>query len=198
MTFNVIAGNPPYNRGIDIDFAFKSYISSSNYVLMITPAKWQTADENQKIQSDHTYGDFRKYIVPHISNVCFYPDCLDIFGISQADGITYYLVSKQQEFKECRVENRSNLQKLVNSVTTRAILNGETLWNIGNDILEKLGEYEKFKISNTLADRSKLYTVNINTQLADSRAASGAWDFENSCIKPEYIGKGGQLFTQAG
>ena len=52
-------GNPPYNDGMDIDFEFNGFEISKELVLMITPAKWQTAEGKQRIASNKTYGQFR-------------------------------------------------------------------------------------------------------------------------------------------
>lgn len=41
MTFDVVIGNPPYNNDLYLDFVQLGYKLSSNYVCMITPAKWQ-------------------------------------------------------------------------------------------------------------------------------------------------------------
>ena len=78
MVFNVVIGNPPYNRGMDLDFVALGHRLSDNYCVMIIPAKWQTAESDQVIASDFTYGDFRTRIVPYISHVIFYPCCKDI------------------------------------------------------------------------------------------------------------------------
>lgn len=39
MKFDVVIGNPPYNRGIDIDFVKLGFDLSKQYTVMITPAK---------------------------------------------------------------------------------------------------------------------------------------------------------------
>ena len=41
MKFDVVIGNPPYNSDLYLDFMQLGYQLSSNYVCMITPAKWQ-------------------------------------------------------------------------------------------------------------------------------------------------------------
>ena len=60
MKFDVVIGNPPYNRGMDLDFVKLGFDLSTQYTVMITPAKWQTAEANQKTASKMSYGDFRK------------------------------------------------------------------------------------------------------------------------------------------
>jgi len=49
VEFDTVVGNPPYNGGWDIDFVIRGFNLSKSYVLMITPAKWQTAEADQKI-----------------------------------------------------------------------------------------------------------------------------------------------------
>ena len=57
MNFDVVVGNPPYNRGMDLDFVRGGWNLSNRWVSMITPAKWKTADANQNIASETvTYG----------------------------------------------------------------------------------------------------------------------------------------------
>lgn len=41
MKFDVVIGNPPYNNDLYLDFVQLGHQLSSNYVCMITPAKWQ-------------------------------------------------------------------------------------------------------------------------------------------------------------
>ena len=196
MNFDVVIGNPPYNKGMDLDFVDLGYKVQNKYVCMITPAKWQTAEASQKVSSKTiNYGQFRKLYVPHMSYVCFYPDCLDVFGISQADGISYFMIDKNDTYENnCTVENKCNLQKLLNSTVVRDITHQQSLWNIGNEIVEYLGEYDKYNLVRVYERKNN--TININKQLRQS--LSGAWDWEKSCIKKEYIGYGGYIFSQKG
>ena len=46
MKFDVVIGNPPYNKGMDLDFVDLGYKISNKYTVMITPAKWQTAADD--------------------------------------------------------------------------------------------------------------------------------------------------------
>lgn len=57
MKFDVVIGNPPYNKGMDLDFVDLGYKLSKKNVCMITPAKWQTAEASQKVSSKNiNYG----------------------------------------------------------------------------------------------------------------------------------------------
>lgn len=160
LGFDVVVGNPPYNRGGDIDFVNLGYELCNKYTVMITPAKWQTAEANQRIDSQMSYGGFRKKIVPHMKEVVYYPNSLDVFEkVYQIDGITYFGIDKQQEIDKCTVCNVQNtiydkveniLKSYENSeyvdrtIQTRQIINGETLLNIGDEIIKHIGNYVSF------------------------------------------------------
>ena len=198
MRFDVVIGNPPYNNGMDLDFVYLGYKLSNKYTVMITPAKWQTAAD-KRIASKMSYGQFRKEIVPHMSYVCFYPDSYDIFAISQADGIAYYMIDKQNVIDKCHVLNKCFIQKYMNSETYRDIKHGETLWNIGKEILDHLGNYQRFEFM-TEPPRSS-YKVNINKQMGlggtgyrvQEMGEDGHWR-----IKQDIVGTGGPVFSQDG
>ncbi len=143
VKFDVVVGNPPYNDGIDIDFVRLSFELSKKYVVMITPAKWQTAETANKHNSEMTYEQFRRDLVPHMSKVVFYPCARDVFDIRCNSGITYYIMDKHLH-SECVIENRWGcFPEYYNSEVKRSIRNGETLCNIGNELLEYMGVYTK-------------------------------------------------------
>lgn len=143
MRFDTVIGNPPYNRGMDLDFVDLGYKLSNKYTCMITPAKWQTAEANQKIASNTSYGDFRNKLVPHMKHVCFYPACKDVFDILQVDGITWYLLDKEIH-ETCTIENKCKHTIYFNSTENRDIRNRQSLFNIGNEIIEYIGNYKVF------------------------------------------------------
>ena len=87
MKFDVVIGNPPYNNDIYLDFVTLGHNLASQYTCMITPARWQ-AKGGKKNE------DFRKNIVPYMSNVVYFPDERDIFSISIPGGVSYFLVDK--------------------------------------------------------------------------------------------------------
>lgn len=190
MKINTIVGNPPYNSDSYIDFVIQAHEIAEDYVCMITPAKWQ-AKAGRKNE------EFREKIVPYISDIVYYPDCLDIFGIQDASGISYYLIKNVKQDK-CRVTNKCVLQSKLNSTEIRDITHEQTLWNIGNQVVEKLKLSGATTYDFSSVSERKTYTVNVNKQLNISTGSSGVWDWENSCIKDEYIGHGGVLFNQNG
>ena len=166
---------------------------------MITPAKWQTAEANQRIDSQMSYGDFRKKIVPHMKEVVYYPDCYDLFDIKEASGICYYILYKDKSFDKCLVVNKQELQKSIESFETRAILNRETLWNVGNSVIDLMGRYNKLDIENMAQLNNKArYFVNSNNQSTKGgggystkmQDASGKW-----VTKDGIVGHGGMLFN---
>ena len=162
MNFNVVIGNPPYNRGGDIDFVNLGYEIQTDFVVMITPAKWQTAEADQKIASKMSYGQFRKKLVPHMREVVFYPDCGEVFQIAQVDGISYYLLDKDMHDK-IAVKNINKTQKYYNGLEIRSIIHEETLINVGNEIVQYLDNYISYKIQSV--NKNKRYQVWTNNQL---------------------------------
>ena len=164
MKFDVVVGNPPYNRGMDLDFVNKGFDLCEKYCLMITPAKWQTAEADQRVTSNMSYGEFRGKLVPHMSKVVFYPDCKDVFDIYQTDGITYYLLERSNKFDLCEVKNISKKRGIYNSTIRRSIRDSESLLNIGNEIIESMGRYEVFKFP--YIEGTKRFAVMTNTQVS--------------------------------
>ena len=137
MKFDVVIGNPPYNRGMDLDFVNLGYELSTKYCCMITPAKWQTGVTDSSLASKSiNYEQFREKIVPHMSHVVFYPNATELFDILGNTGITYFLLDKDRHEK-CSVENRfSCFPEYYNSIEQREISNGKTLCNIGQKVID--------------------------------------------------------------
>ena len=104
-----------------------------------------------------------------MSYVCFYPDCVDVFEVSQSDGITYYMLDKHNH-TECVVENKCKINKYLNSCESRNISNRQTLWNVSNDIIGYLTDYKSFKFRTPLQAE---YLVITNSQLAKGGGARG-------------------------
>ena len=143
MKFDVVIGNPPYNKGMDLDFVDIGFELSTQYTVMITPAKWQTADAKHRVVSKIGYGKFRDRYQKHIRHVVFYPCCKDVFDIYQPDGITFFLMDKTIHEK-CVIENRCNDIPIFNGTVDRTLANRSSLLNIGNEIIEYLGNYKRF------------------------------------------------------
>lgn len=176
LGFDVVVGNPPYNRGGDIDFVNLGYELCNKYTVMITPAKWQTAEANQRIDSQMSYGDFRKKIVPHIREVVYYPNCQDIFNIAELDGIQYYRIDKLNTYENCKVRNICKNQKLLEQTCVRSIINQETLNNLGHEFLNQLGNnYKPFKASENHVDLDDTYALIGSNKYANERGVKGQY-----------------------
>lgn len=96
MKFDVVVGNPPYNNDIYLDFVTFGHQLSTQYTLMITPAKWQAKTDGKPAGSKSPDKNvaFRKNIVPFMSKIVYYRDSTDIFDIKEWGGISYFLISK--------------------------------------------------------------------------------------------------------
>lgn len=185
MKFNVVISNPPYNKGIDLDFIDISYELSSDYTVMIVPAKWQTAKHSHIVVSTRlNYGDFRNNYVKHMREVVFYPLCRDIFDIMQVDGITYFILTKD-EYNKTIVINKCNHIEYFNSVELRNISNRQSLINIGNEIVEYLGDYTKYTFRPTSEqDKFQVWT---NKQIPGGGFATMESSRKNLFVGESYI-----------
>lgn len=172
MKFNVVVGNPPYNNDMFIDFVMLGHSLCKDYSLWITPAKWQTCPDSYKCKSKYSYKDFRDSLLSSISDVVFYPDALDIFNISQVDGISYYLIDKNNKVDFCNVTNKSIHNSTFNSITTRDISKRQSLYNKGADIISSLGSFKSFSPSKM--NTSNSYKVITNSQFVISGCGSEA------------------------
>ena len=155
MKFDIVIGNPPYNKDIYTDFVILGHTLASKCECWITPAKWQAkgGDKNK---------NFRKNIVPYMSKIIYYPEETDIFDIRASGGINYYLVDKNIH-KEKYIYNKSDRVKEFNSgLQIREYKEFDTLYNIGNTIVKKLGDTGVNLLAN---DTSKRYKVALNTQV---------------------------------
>lgn len=190
MTFDVVIGNPPYNNDLYLDFVTFGHNLARKYDCWITPAKWQTKSGTKNEQ-------FRSKIVPCMSKIVYYPDCIEVFGISDNSGITYYMIGKD-ECKIKYIENRAYFQPLINSIENRELTFNSTLWNIGEKIVNKVKQYNRYRLDIINEEDRKQYTICVGKQWCGSRVSSGAWDMKTSKIKDEYIGKGGCIFNPSG
>lgn len=130
MKFDVVVGNPPYNDDIYLDFVTVGHEISSKHTCMITPAKWQ-AKGGKKNE------EFREQIVPYMSKITYFPDCTDIFKISEYSGICHYLIGKNKVGKK-EINNICNKNTLLNSAVIREFGAGSTLSNVGQTIVNKI------------------------------------------------------------
>lgn len=88
MKFDLVVGNPPYNKDAYIDFVLKGHQLATKHSLWITPAKWQAKGSDERNKT------FRSDIASCISKIVSYKLSYDVFDISEP-GVCYYLVDKQ-------------------------------------------------------------------------------------------------------
>lgn len=166
MQFDVVVGNPPYNKDIYLDFVTFGHDLARKYDCWITPAKWQ-AKGGQKNE------DFRKNIVPYMSKIVCYPNCSDVFLIGEQSGIAYY-ISDKKVYNTKEIENRSIAQTLYNNKLHREI--GLTLNNAIYRIYEhiqKVQEYRAFKWVDTGTNYK--YSLAINNKVNNERGVAGQY-----------------------
>lgn len=198
MTIDNVIGNPPYSKGIDLDFTNLSFELCKGYVCFVVPAKWQVTSDDYRGCCSKTidYRGFRKKFTPHMEQVVFYPDTLDIFEVELNDGVSYFLIDKQRTFEKCTIKNVCLRQKYFNGIAQRSIANRETLVNIGNEIIEYLGDYERYTYEEVPV-RKNFYVATTSLFL-HSLGSGGSYDWENGGIKKGSGGQGGMLFTKEG
>lgn len=97
MKFDVVIGNPPYNNDMYLDFVTLAHQLSSKYTCMITPAKWQAKTDGKPAGSKtpDKNEQFRKNIVPYMSDIIYYRDTKDVFDIGEPGGISIVLLDSQ-------------------------------------------------------------------------------------------------------
>lgn len=90
MKFDLVIGNPPYNKDAYIDFVEIGHKLATQYSCWVTPAKWQA-------KADKKNDTFRKEIVPYMSKIVFFPDTHNVFNVSEWGGISQYIVDKNRQ-----------------------------------------------------------------------------------------------------
>ena len=111
MKFNVICGNPPYNKDIYVDFVQLGHSMARDYDLWITPAKWQS-------KNDDLSESMRNNISPYISDLVYYSNTQEVFSDVALDGgVAYYLVNK--DICKCKIKNVNNSK--VDSTTVESL-----------------------------------------------------------------------------
>lgn len=135
------------------------------------------------------YAGFREQIVPYMQKVVYYPDTLDIFGVSCVGGISIYLVGKSLVDKTV-VTNVQRHQKLFNGQEIRDIKNRKQLINIGNEINTYLKDSIKFKPDSI--DKDKTYKVVTNSQIVLCGANS------TQRKQSDAVGRLSSMFNSAG
>lgn len=166
MNFDIVIANPPYDRtDIQMKFGLACFDICKKYNVMIIPAKWQCKGDKTK---EKLYSTFRKEVVPHMSKICFYQESTEVFDISEASGITYYIAdadkNKNKVYDIKTIENRCEANKYYNDIVTRPFSGGQdSLNNKGQQILDKvmaLDEYTPYLVSEHIAKKQYQYWIN--------------------------------------
>lgn len=163
MKFDVVIGNPPYNSDLYLDFLNKGYtlLKEDGVMVQITPAKWQAKGGKKN-------DDFRKQIVPYMSEIIHYKDSTDVFDIQEWGGISIIKIDK----------NIHNTKLIVNKCSKNKVFESAPEEHIGNDILllpnkiidivNKCMNNNK-SIATTLGFKQSLYVKNTNSGYAKER-----------------------------
>lgn len=136
MQFDVVIGNPPYNNDIYLDFVTLGDKLATKYTIMITPAKWQAKGGAKNEQ-------FRRDIVPYIKEVTFYPDCGEVFGISEVGGIAYYMLITNK----CNDKSVETISTKNEKLCSQGIQSTNTLI-LHNEALSIIDKVKKMKEKN--------------------------------------------------
>lgn len=148
MRFDVVVGNPPYNNDIYLDFVTLGHHLSTQYTLMITPAKWQ-------VKGGRKNEEFRKNIVPCMTDIIFYPDSSDVFAIADPGGIAIYIIDKSRHIVKT-VTNISlkHLRRNVNIYNDKVKRPFDmVLSNFGWEIIHKINIDKQFKVTETVKNK---------------------------------------------
>ena len=99
MQFDVVIGNPPYNKDMYLGFCENAFslLKPDGVMVQITPASWQ-GDTTKQYLSD--LQSFRRNIMPHMSDIVFYPDSTDIFDIALAEGISVFKTDRAATYTD--------------------------------------------------------------------------------------------------
>ncbi len=160
MNFDIVIANPPYGQtDIQMKFGLACFDICKKYNVMIIPAKWQCKGDKTK---EKLYSTFRKEVVPHMSKICYWADCRDVFNIGEASGVSYYIANKSKVYETKTIENRCRTNKFYNDIVTRPFRGGQdSLNNKGQSIIDKLGDFKPYLVSKHTADRQYQYWVSM-------------------------------------
>lgn len=146
MKFDVVVGNPPYNNDLYIPFVKLGKYISNQYILMITPAKWQGKDDK-----DNKF--IRNEIEKHSSKVVYYQDARELFDIAEIDGIQYYLIDKLSTYNTQIIINKfrgsenSKVRRICGVLNNNAYKIIEKLCNFNKIVVDYNSNHYKLKKS---------------------------------------------------
>jgi len=158
MTFDVMIGNPPYNKGLDINFMSLAVNMNTRIISFILTAKWLLAEQNRTINSINC-GELRDAYIKHVSKITYFPCSKDVFDIMQSEGVVSFIYNKDNSCKECEITNICNENTYYNSVVKRSINNKEPLLNVVYSVIKDMNIHYSFRFNSVL---NKRYQVWIN------------------------------------
>ena len=156
MKFDNIVGNPPYNKGLDVNFLDLVHKICNKHVCMILTAKWLLA-ETDRIINNVNCGRLRDTYIEHVSKIVYFPCSKDVFDIMQSEGIVYFLYDKNNTYSKCEITNICDENRHYNSEQTRCINNREPLLNVVWNIIEKCKIQDSFKFNHQLDRRYQVW-----------------------------------------
>jgi hypothetical protein len=101
--FDIVIGNPPYQRNLHLDFLKKGFHISNDFVLMVHPNSWLIDEKN------HTkvYLETKDLIKNNLSK-CIFINPNKEFGIKLSSPCTITLVDKQNVFDKITIDDKVN------------------------------------------------------------------------------------------
>lgn len=186
MKFDFIIGNPPYNNNLFNEFIAMAQkcIKKDGYQSMVLPAKWVNASMSKDLSS---------WMNKYLEKVVYFRHELDVFNITEPDGIMYYLASRKQR-QTCWVKGVSKHNKKYFDFDWVEYNSTEDFWLYNPMLVSILQKCKKLcKTSGSLKDvaesigyarGSAIYVANQNL-LHDSKQADDDVRVEMSASRPE-------------
>lgn len=176
MNIDIVIGNPPYNRGIDIDFMYDGFNLCNTCCSFVVPAKWQTCADDTIVYANFNYKILRDAIVEHVREVVYYFDSAEVFRVGVPSGITCFVADKHEVYDKAVITNKGKHLNILNSKMIRSIRDRVTWHNVGYELLEYIKKYRKYDaFSFDKVDKNKRYKVFINDQLS----LEGGWHIKS-------------------
>jgi hypothetical protein len=153
-------------------FGILAYSIARQNSCLIIPAKWQCKGDKTK---EMIYTTFRENVVPHMSDIVYYLDSIDVFVIAELSGITYYITDRNNIYNVKNITNICSLNKNYNDNERREFIqNKNSLHNKGQHILDKI-DYTNgvFKPSDYKLNKLNFYSNALITGVGDFKIKDG-------------------------
>lgn len=139
MLFDAVLSNPPYNRGMELDFIkISSKVAKTGTI--ITTAKWAIAPDDARTSSECKYSEVRRILNNHVTDIVYYPDCRDIFKIVVHEGIAITTFDNTKENGGLiNITNKCDRVPQFNNTMQRDIGNCLSLNNVHYELSKILG-----------------------------------------------------------